>query len=79
YQEEPPSSSEPPSSEPPSSEPPTTEPPATQTTKTDEPGLPVTGASLGGLIATGVALVAGGVGLLLWRRRRDITDAGAAS
>jgi LPXTG-motif cell wall-anchored protein len=49
----------------PTPQPPTTKPPAVS------PGasLPVTGAGTGGLIAIGLALVAGGTVLLLWRRR----------
>jgi len=44
------------------------------TTTTPGGGLPVTGASLGGLIAFALALVGGGVALLMFRRRRDAAD-----
>jgi LPXTG-motif cell wall-anchored protein len=37
----------------------------------------VTGAGLGGLIATGVALVGGGTALLLLRRRRNAIESAA--
>lgn len=46
--------------------------PGTTTTTTDA-ALPATGASLTGLVLTGVALVAGGVALLVLRRRRAAT------
>jgi LPXTG-motif cell wall-anchored protein len=45
-------------------------------------GLPVTGAGVAGMVAAGVALVAGGTTLLLLRRRRELTfsaPGGAAS
>jgi LPXTG-motif cell wall-anchored protein len=54
--------------------PPTT-PPATPPTTTSTPSLPVTGASLTGVLIAGVVLiVAGGVTLFVVRRRRSITD-----
>lgn len=51
--------------------------PSTSSTPPGGNGLPKTGAGLGGLIGAGIALVAGGAALLVWRRRRDATDAGA--
>lgn len=60
----------PPGTTPPGSTDPGTTPPATTTT----PGggdLPTTGPALTGLVAAGVALVAGGSALLYLRRRRD--------
>jgi LPXTG-motif cell wall-anchored protein len=51
---------------------PTPETPTTPaTTTTTTPGLPVTGASLTGIVAAGVALIAGGAALLFLRRRRS--------
>jgi LPXTG-motif cell wall-anchored protein len=43
----------------------------TATTTTTKPGLAVTGASLTGLVAVGVAMIAGGTALLFLRRRRS--------
>jgi LPXTG-motif cell wall-anchored protein len=45
------------------------------TTTTDDGDLPVTGAGLGGLIAAGLILTAGGAALIFARRRRDADDA----
>jgi LPXTG-motif cell wall-anchored protein len=49
--------------------------PTPGTTTTDDGDLPVTGAGLGGLIAAGLILTAGGAALLFARRRRDADDA----
>jgi LPXTG-motif cell wall-anchored protein len=49
--------------------------PTPGTTTTDDGDLPVTGAGLGGLIAAGLILTAGGAALLFARRRRDAEDA----
>lgn len=54
----------------------TTGPPTTPTTPGG--GLPVTGASIGGLITVGVLMVTAGAGLMLLRRRRDATDGPAS-
>jgi LPXTG-motif cell wall-anchored protein len=51
----------------------TTSTPGTSTT--DDGDLPVTGAGLGGLIAAGLILTAGGAALIFARRRRDADDA----
>jgi hypothetical protein len=51
-------------------------PPTTETSPAaSSGGLPITGAALGGLITTGLGLVAGGVALLVARRRRDNAEA----
>jgi LPXTG-motif cell wall-anchored protein len=60
----------PPSSPPPSS-PPASSPPGMSSSPPGGGDLPVTGAPLGGLIAVGLGLVAGGAALLYARRRRD--------
>ena len=49
--------------------------PGTPGTSPSTPGLPVTGAAIGGLVATGLALVVGGAALMLARRRRDAETA----
>ena len=60
---------------------PTTPDPTTPTdpgTTTPPPGggnLPLTGTAVGGIVVTGIGLVAGGAVLMLARRRRDATDA----
>lgn len=40
----------------------------------EEPGLPVTGMQVGGLVALGVALLAAGAAMMVVRRRGSITD-----
>lgn len=83
-----PTTTAPPTSPPPTTAPPstTTAPPSTTTappsTTTQPPSttpapevLPVTGPGIGGLIATGAALVGAGAALLWLRRRRAATEA----
>jgi LPXTG-motif cell wall-anchored protein len=48
----------------------TTSPAPSATTTTPAPGLPVTGIGVGGMIATGMALVGAGAALVFLRRRR---------
>jgi LPXTG-motif cell wall-anchored protein len=56
----------------PPTSPPTTAPTsAGAVTTSPAAALPVTGASLGGLVALGIGLVAGGTALMVMRRRRD--------
>jgi LPXTG-motif cell wall-anchored protein len=59
-------------SEPAPSETPPGETPPGEDDDDEKPGLPVTGLQTGGLVALGVALLAGGAAMLVVRRRRDL-------
>jgi len=47
-------------------------PATTSGSSTPDPGLPVTGTAVGGIVLAGAALIVGGFALILVRRRRDL-------
>ncbi|MFI5936817.1 LPXTG cell wall anchor domain-containing protein [Actinoplanes sp. NPDC051494] len=67
----PPPANKPPAEKPPANKPPADKPePPTGGTGGGEESLPITGASVTGALGVGLALLAGGITLLLWQRKR---------